>query len=73
MRYDDWIDDSEYPDDKDIAAFGDDSPPDDDPRTIGYVGESRRQFWTPVRIAILVVVLILVFALLLPFLWQLVY
>ena len=43
-RDDDWINDEEYPDDKDIEAFGDDSPPDDDPLTIGYVGDTALSF-----------------------------
>ncbi len=68
MQYNDWIDDDEYPDDKDIEAFGDDSPPDYDPLTIGYIGEQRGEFWTTRRIVLLVVVLILLVAWLLPLL-----
>ena len=69
-RRDDWIDDDEYPDDRDVEELGDDSPFDDDPLTIGYAG--RRSFWTPVRLALLVIVLILVAALVLPMLLPLV-
>jgi hypothetical protein len=66
MRRDDWIDDDEYPSDEDVEAFGEDSPLDNDPRSIGYVGDLRPGFWTPTRIGILVVVLILMGVLLLP-------
>mgnify|MGYP001058902874 CR=1 FL=1 len=66
MRRDDWIDESEYPDDDDIAAFGDDSPFDDDPLTIGYVDSKQSQFWTTQRIVAFVVALILLAALVLP-------
>jgi hypothetical protein len=68
---DDWINDEEYPDDKDIEAFGDDSPPDDDPLTIGYVGDLRPSFWTTRRFVLLVVVLVIFSALLLPLLLRL--
>ena len=70
MPRDDWIDDDEYPDEDDIEAFGDDSPPDNHPLTIGHVGGSRPGFWTKGRIALLVVVLLLIGALLLPSLLQ---
>ena len=56
MRRDDWIDEDEYPDEDDIEAFGEESPPDDHPLTIGYVGSSRPRFWTKGRIALVVVV-----------------
>ena len=71
MSHDDWINDDEYPDEDDIEAFGEDSPPDDDPLTIGYVGDTRPGFWTRGRIVLLVVGLILIGALLLPLLSQL--
>lgn len=69
-RRDDWIDDDEYPDDRDVEELGDDSPFDDDPLTIGYAGRraARRSFWTPARLVLLVIVLILVAALVLPLL-----
>jgi hypothetical protein len=70
---DEWINDNEYPDDADIEAFGDDSPPDNDPLTIGYIGDTRPSFWTMRRIILLVVVLILLSALLLPSLLRLLY
>lgn len=68
MRYDDWLDESEYPDDDDIAAFGDDSPVDNDPRTIGYVDGVQQPFWTAGRVIVAVMVALLVAALILPFL-----
>ncbi len=64
-RLDNWIDEDEYPDDRDVDDFGDESPFDYDPRTIGYVGD-RPSFWTRGRVALLVVVLVIVAALLLP-------
>ncbi len=48
----------------DIEAFGYDSPPDDDPLTIGYVGEERPPFWTGRRVFILVIAVVLIGALL---------
>ena len=71
MAHDDWINDDEYPDEDDIEAFGEDSPPDDDPLTIGYVGDFRPGFWTRGRIVLLIVGFILIGALLLPLLSQL--
>lgn len=73
MRRDDWIDPDEYPDDADIEAFGDDSPPDDDPLTIGYVGDLRPPFWTTGRIVILIVALLVIGALVLPPLLRLIF
>ncbi len=64
-RLDDWIDEDEYPDDRDVDEFSDDSPMDYDPRTIGYVGD-RPSSWTRGRILLLIVVLVIVLALLLP-------
>ena len=65
-RRDDWIDDDEYPDERDIEALGDDSPVDYDPLTIGYMPGERRRFWTPAKIILLVIVLVLLASLLLP-------
>jgi hypothetical protein len=65
-RLDDWIDDDEYPDDRDASDFGDDSPPDDDPLTLGRVPGIRPRFWTPGRLLLALVVLLIVAALLLP-------
>lgn len=70
MRDDSWLNDDEYPDERDMEAFGDDSPVDYDPLTIGYVGDSRPPFWTPKRIALLIGVLVLLGALLLPLLFR---
>lgn len=71
MRRDDWLDEDEYPDDKDIEAFGDDSPFDYDPLSIGYFRRSNSRFWTTRRIVYLAIGLILLGALLLPFLLSL--
>jgi len=65
---DDWIDESEYPDERDMDDFGDDSPADYDPLTLGYIGDERPTFWTPRNLLILLVVLVLVGALVLPLL-----
>ncbi len=65
-RLDDWIDEDEYPDDKDVEEFGDESPVDYDPRTIGYIGKRRRGFWTTSRLILLGVVILILAALLLP-------
>ncbi len=64
----DFIEDDEYSDDKDLDEFGYESPHDDDYLTIGYLGDNRPRFWTPKRIGILIIVLILIIALL-PTLW----
>lgn len=63
-----WIHDDEYPDDDDLEQFGYDSPRDDDPLTIGYVGEARPRFWTVSRIILAIMVAALVATLVLPFL-----
>ena len=63
---DDWIDDNEYPDDRDVEEFGEESPLDNDPLTIGYIGGQRPSFWTTRRIVLLVIVLIVLAAILLP-------
>ncbi|MEO8393120.1 MAG: hypothetical protein ABI700_09010 [Chloroflexota bacterium] len=65
-RLDDWIDEDEYPDDRDVEEFGDESPVDYDPRTIGYVGWRRRGFWTTGRIILSIICLLIVAAILLP-------
>jgi hypothetical protein len=48
----DWLNEDEYPDDRDIAAFGDYSASDDDPLTIGRVGHWSTPFWTRSRIVV---------------------
>jgi hypothetical protein len=65
-RRDDWLDDDEYPDDRDIEDFGEDSPVDYHPLTMGYVGGKRPRFWTSGRILIALVIAIVLAALLLP-------
>jgi hypothetical protein len=71
-RRDDWIDDDEYPSDRDVDAFGDDAPFDDDPLTIGKVRTRKRisgyrqsGYWTTNRIVVAVIaaILLLVFLL----------
>ena len=68
MPYDDWLSADEYPDDDDIAAFGDDSPPDNDPLTIGFVGDKRGGFWSPRRIVLFIGAVALVLLLIWPLL-----
>ncbi len=65
-KSDEWIDEDEYPDDRDIEDFGDESPTDYDPRTMGYIGNQSPSIWTPRRIILLVVGLLIVAALVLP-------
>jgi hypothetical protein len=67
-RRDDWIDDDEYPSERDVDDFGDDSPPDDHPLTIGYMGSARQQFWTSARIIIALIIALILAALLVPLL-----
>lgn len=66
MHDDIWVSDNEYPDQNDIEAFGYNSPPDDDPLTIGYVGDSRPGFWSAKRIFMLVVIVLMIGILVLP-------
>ena len=56
----DWIDDDEYPDDRDVEDFGEDSPVDYDRRTMGRVGNMRQPFWTRTRIFIALILAILI-------------
>ncbi len=58
-RRDDWIDEDEYPDDKDVEDFGDESPVDYDRRTIGKVRNIQEPFWTRTRIFIVILLAIL--------------
>lgn len=60
QRRGDWIDDDEYPDDKDVEDFGDESPVDYDRRTLGRVGDMRQPFWNRTRVFIAIVLLILI-------------
>jgi len=69
---DDWIDDDEYPDERDVRDLGDDSPADFDPLTVGRVegvntglkGLSRN------RIILIACALILLIILLVPVITQ---
>ena len=56
----DWIDEDEYPDDRDVEDFGEESPVDYDRRTMGRVGNLRQPFWTRTRIFIVVILAILI-------------
>lgn len=66
---DDWLDEEDYPSERDIEELGDYSPSDNDPLTIGYVGDQnrRRGFWTKRRLYLLAVALLIVGVLLLPY------
>ena len=55
----DGIDNDEYPDDRDVEDFGEDSPVDYDRRTLGRVGTMRQPFWTRTRI--IAVILLTIF------------
>ena len=59
-RSEDWLDEDEYPDDKDVEEFGEESPVDYDPLTMGRVGNLRVPFWTRKRVAVALVVFVLV-------------
>ena len=61
-RRDDWIDEDEYPDDRDVEDFGDESPVDYDLRTLGRVGNLRQPFWTRTRVFIVIILAILIFS-----------
>lgn len=61
-RRDDWIDEDEYPDDRDVEDFGAESPVDYDRRTIGRVGNMRQPFWTRTRVFIVIILAILIFS-----------
>ena len=65
-RLDNWIDEDEYPDDCDAAEFGDDSPSDAHPLTIGHVPGIRSNRWTPGRVLLAIIALLIVTAMLLP-------
>lgn len=65
-RRDDWIDEDEYPSDGDVEEFGDDSPTDYHPLTIGRVPGVNPPFWTRGKVVLLVIVLLVVASLLLP-------
>jgi hypothetical protein len=62
-RRDDWIDENEYPDERDVDDLGEDSPIDYDRLTIGRVGNMRQSFWTRTRIFIILLLGIIVFSL----------
>ncbi len=68
MNNNTWLNENEYPDEKDIEEFGDDSPVDYDPLTIGYIGDSRPSFWTAKRVVILLIAILMIGALVIPLL-----
>lgn len=49
-RRDDWIDESEYPDERDMDELGEDSPVDYDRLTMGRLGRTQQPFWTRTRL-----------------------
>jgi len=61
-RRDDWLDEDEYPDERDVDDYGDDSPLDYDPLSIGRAGGLGSPFWTRGRILLAVVLVILLLA-----------
>lgn len=67
-RSEDWIDEDEYPDDRDVRDFGDDGRVDDDPLTIGYIKgiNTGIKSWSRRRIIIAICALILLIVLLVP-------
>jgi hypothetical protein len=65
-RRDDWIDDDEYPDDRDVDDFGEESPWEYDRRSIGYIPGVTKPFWTPGKIIVAVIALLILAALILP-------
>lgn len=60
-RRDDWIDEDEYPDERDVDDLGEDSPVDYDRLTMGRIGNVRQPFWTRTRIFIALFLLITLF------------
>jgi hypothetical protein len=58
-RQDDWIDDDEYPDARDLRDLGEDSPADSDPLTIGRVAGVNDGRWSRSRVIVAVCALIL--------------
>jgi hypothetical protein len=65
-RHDDWLDEDEYPDDRDVDDLGDDSPYDYDPLSIGRVPGLRQPFWTRTRILVALLLGLLLLGFTLP-------
>ncbi len=61
-RRDDWLDEDEYPSEKDMDDLGDDSPFDHDRLSIGRVRGVNDSFWTCERIGLGLGALILLIA-----------
>ncbi len=61
-----WLDDDEYPSEDDMEEFGDYSPRDDHPLTIGNLGYNQPPTWTPRRLLLAAIALLIVAAMLLP-------
>lgn len=64
-RRDNWLDEDEYPDERDTAALGEDSPTDYDRSTVGRVGGMRQPYWTKTRIFLAAAAALILFSLLL--------
>ncbi len=62
-RSDDWLDEEEYPDDRDVEDFGDESAVDYDRRTVGRVGNIRQPYWSKTRLLIVLVIALILFSL----------
>jgi hypothetical protein len=72
-RRDDWIDEDEYPDERDRRDFSDDGRADYDPLTIGTIKgvNTGMKSWSRRRIIIAVCALILLIVLLVPIIYDL--
>lgn len=64
-RRDDWIDEDEYPDERDIEDLGNDSRVDYDRSTMGRIGNMRQPYWTKTRIVIAALAGLVLFGLIL--------
>lgn len=63
-RRDGWIDEDEYPDDRDVEDLGEDSQVDYDRLTMERVGNMQQQpFWTRTRIFVVLVLGIIILSL----------
>ncbi len=70
-RHDEFLSENEFPTERDVEKFGDESPWDNDALTIGMVGKrkkSKRGFWTRQRIMMALIMLVIIAAIVLPLL-----
>ena len=65
-RREEWLDEDEYPDDRDVDQFGDDSPYDNDALGIGHVSSLHTSFWTRTRIQVVFLFGLLLLVFILP-------